>query len=220
MKKTISLLCLLIIGVGASAAPYLNDKEERVKEYTAKKNEALAQKNYASAAYYDIHLLLGTTTEDISTYEKAEALCKPVIAKYVQFDKSNEQHITNQAYRHGLISCMFWWYKNRDIELYNAALKHDIKVIIVEFYASQNSPLSSEVKYTGLYNYLSSHNLSHSATTILAVDAFIAECATVDEAKAKKDLMILNRIISPKLANDKEKWEPIVAKIRIALETY
>lgn len=221
MKKTIALLCLLLVGTGAFAAPYLGDKADEAKKYTTRKNEALAKKSYVNAVYWDIHLLLGTTTEDISTYEKAEALCKPVIAKYVQLDKANEQLITNHAYAHGLILVMYWWYRNRDIALYNAALKYGSKGILVEFYTSQDSPLSSEVKYAGLYNYLSSRSLSPSTpSTIKAVDAFIAGCATVDEAKAKKDLKTLNRMISPKLITDKEKWEPIVAKIRTALETY
>ena len=42
----------------------------------------------------------------------------------------------------------------------------------------------------------------------------------VDEAKAKTTLKKLNRLYSPRLIKDKALWEPVVAMIRTALDTY
>ena len=41
-----------------------------------------------------------------------------------------------------------------------------------------------------------------------------------DETTVKSDLKKLNRAFSPNLVKDKESWEPVVATIRTALETY
>lgn len=40
------------------------------------------------------------------------------------------------------------------------------------------------------------------------------------EAEAKALLKQINRVVSPKLVTNKEKWEPVVVLIRTALETY
>lgn len=53
-----------------------------------------------------------------------------------------------------------------------------------------------------------------------AVAKFIVLCPQVDAEKAKTALQTLNRIYSPYLLKNKEKWEPIIAQIRVALETY
>lgn len=42
----------------------------------------------------------------------------------------------------------------------------------------------------------------------------------VDETKAKTTLKKLNRLYSPHLIKDKASWEPVVAMIRTALDTY
>lgn len=53
-----------------------------------------------------------------------------------------------------------------------------------------------------------------------AVTKFIKLCPQVDATKARTALQILNRIYSPYLLKNKTAWEPIVAQIRVALETY
>lgn len=53
-----------------------------------------------------------------------------------------------------------------------------------------------------------------------AVDALIKLAPMVDEAKAKTTLKKLNRLYSPRLIKDKASWEPVVAMIRTALDTY
>ena len=53
-----------------------------------------------------------------------------------------------------------------------------------------------------------------------AVDDLIKLAPTVDEAKAKTTLKKLNRLYSPRLIKDKATWEPVVAMIRTALDTY
>ena len=51
--------------------------------------------------------------------------------------------------------------------------------------------------------------------------AFLIEIGpTLSNADVKADLQKLNRIYSTKLLDDKAKWEPVVALIRTALETY
>ena len=53
-----------------------------------------------------------------------------------------------------------------------------------------------------------------------AVDDLIKLAPMVDEAKAKTTLKKLNRLYSPCLIKDKASWEPVVAMIRTALDTY
>ena len=53
-----------------------------------------------------------------------------------------------------------------------------------------------------------------------AVDALIKLAPMVDETKAKTTLKKLNRLYSPRLIKDKASWEPVVAMIRTALDTY
>ena len=53
-----------------------------------------------------------------------------------------------------------------------------------------------------------------------AVDDLIKLAPMVDEAKAKTTLKKLNRLYSPRLIKDKASWEPVVAMIRTALDTY
>ena len=52
------------------------------------------------------------------------------------------------------------------------------------------------------------------------VDMYIKLLPNVEEAKAKEGLKKINRIFSPYLIKNKTAWEPIVASIRTALETY
>lgn len=54
----------------------------------------------------------------------------------------------------------------------------------------------------------------------LIVDMYIKLLPNVEEAKAKEGLKKINRIFSPYLIKNKTAWEPIVASIRTALETY
>ena len=53
-----------------------------------------------------------------------------------------------------------------------------------------------------------------------AVDALIKLAPMVDETKAKTTLKKLNRLYSPRLIKDKASWEPVVAMLRTALDTY
>ena len=56
--------------------------------------------------------------------------------------------------------------------------------------------------------------------SLKAVKLFVKLAATVDVTTQKADLQTLNRIYSPKLLVNKTAWEPVVAIIRTALETY
>lgn len=57
-------------------------------------------------------------------------------------------------------------------------------------------------------------------TAAWIVDTYIKLLPNVEEAKAKEGLKKINRIFSPYLLKDKTAWEPIIASIRTALETY
>lgn len=52
------------------------------------------------------------------------------------------------------------------------------------------------------------------------VDMYIKLLPNVEEAKAKEGLKKINRIFSPYLVKNKTTWEPVIASIRTALETY
>ena len=216
------MMGLLLMGGGAFAAtPYLTDVQ--VKDYQVKINKAMAEQRYVSAATGEVHVLLGTTTEDISTFDKVKVLVEPIIQKYSKIAPSKSSLIRKYVYFNSC-NISHWWYGSYDRSIFNAFIEMGAYKIgasaIINFCNSEKSPLTTEEKYNALYKYLTLKDLTPSIDVMKATDAFIAHCAYVDEAKAKKDLKTINRVISPRLISDKEKWEPIVAKIRTALETY
>lgn len=84
--------------------------------------------------------------------------------------------------------------------------------------------INDENKKFALYNDMFSNNIDgkfcSSISFVKAIDDYIKICVKQDENKAKQSLKILNRIVSPFLISNKEGWEPIVAKVRTALESY
>lgn len=52
------------------------------------------------------------------------------------------------------------------------------------------------------------------------VKTYVQIITEIDPVKAKEGLNKLNRTLTPYLVNDKPAWEPVVALIRTALETY
>ena len=65
------------------------------------------------------------------------------------------------------------------------------------------------------------HNVLHNDLATKAVTRLIDLGASSDEIKTQKqDLQKLNRIYSPKVLKDKDKWEPLCSQVRTAMETY
>lgn len=65
--------------------------------------------------------------------------------------------------------------------------------------------------------------LRHHFNAVMAkrvIDSLLRIAPGIDEAKVKTSLKKLNRLYSPYLIKDKAAWEPVVATIRTALETY
>jgi|GEM_PF-2486693 len=74
-----------------------------------------------------------------------------------------------------------------------------------------------------LYAYLIDrllHENFQPGQAALAIDRLIAIVPTLSGVDAKADFQKLNRKYSIFLLKDKAKWEPVIAKIRTALETY
>lgn len=81
--------------------------------------------------------------------------------------------------------------------------------------------LSVEQEVEVLNNYLLSDYVKKNPARALAGVKYYTNVITdIDPAKAKAGLNKLNRTYSPYLIEDKTAWEPVVALIRTALETY
>ena len=88
-----------------------------------------------------------------------------------------------------------------------------------------NGVIEPAVKYHKMIDMLISEQFSNNIGRVSLIpkmiDAIVKNSITanIDPATLKKDFQNLNRIYSINLIKNKEKYEPIVAKIRTILET-
>ena len=105
---------------------------------------------------------------------------------------------------------------------YCKANPSDIDVHLVLRYA--NEICSQEEQYTFLVNYLITTKFSNSPYQInlvkLCVEKVVDIGVTANVTTQKADLQKINRKFSKNLLVDKTAWEPIIAMVRTAIETY
>jgi hypothetical protein len=84
---------------------------------------------------------------------------------------------------------------------------------------SKNIQITAKERYVLLKNWAMNNDIVN--LNQKAIDAMIeaANDCDIEEAVLKADLKKLNRKYSAKLIKNKEKYEPVVAKIRTILET-
>ncbi len=92
-----------------------------------------------------------------------------------------------------------------------------------DFYYYRSHAATLKFTDTQVYNAVLSCLLSYNYSakeTLGAVNQLLDKAVLADVTTQKADLQKLNRKFSPKLIADKAAWEPVVAAIRTAIETY
>ncbi len=134
----------------------------------------------------------------------------------------NEEHKNNLV--KNLTSVLArWWYKEAFIKDGYAYAKAntDINRWGVDYIVYYNPKLGipDAERYQLTKQVLIGRKMRHN-DAMKAVTQFMELAPFMDEAEVKADLKKLNRLYSPLLIEDKTAWEPVVAMIRTALETY
>ncbi len=114
-----------------------------------------------------------------------------------------------------------WWYNGTYIQETYAYAKGCGTQYLLPFFVWYDSRLGldNDEIYTQTLKVLTECNLS-AKRAMLAVENLTKAAASIDEKTVKADLKKLNRLFSPKLLKDKAAWEPVIAMIRTALDTY
>ena len=102
---------------------------------------------------------------------------------------------------------------------YAYAKKNGVDLPHYALYAAKLG-MSEEEEFEGLKKIFFKANDWDSWIFKQKMQRFATLLSAKPEAEAKALLKKINRIITPKLSTDKERWEPVVATIRTMLETY
>jgi hypothetical protein len=181
----------------------------------AKRADNVTKKWYGEVGKYD-YLLSLKGGKPVSYDAMKAGIREKIVAAYttagVKMNPSVEVKIDQVA-----LSLAFWSFP----EFKSDAIK-DTKALTAnpQFYIYvSSSEVNDSIRYNALVEGIATNKLSR-LNVLKSIDFIIQHATTLEEAKAKADLKRLNRVLSPKLISDKANWEPIVAKIRTALETY
>lgn len=102
---------------------------------------------------------------------------------------------------------------------YAYAKKNGVDLPHYALYAAKLG-MSEEEEFEGLKKIFFKANDWDSWIFKQKMQRFATLLSAKPEAEAKALLKQINRIITPKLSTDKERWEPVVAMIRTMIETY
>ena len=138
------------------------------------------------------------------------------VAKEVGFD--NKQLIDEGA----IVLGLWWWGGKFWKEAADYAFKVDNprKYYIASVY--MNYPITDQERYNLIKEgFLKKYNFGNADKLLTAFNNLLATAESLDnEAETKATLQKLNRIYTPLLVNQKDKYEKLVAAIRLAIQAY
>ena len=138
------------------------------------------------------------------------------IAKEAGFD--NKQLIDEGA----IVLGLWWWGGKFWKEAADYAFKVDNprKYYIASAY--MNYPITDQERYNLIKEgFLKKYNFGNADKLLTAFNTLLTTAESLDnEAETKATLQKLNRIYTPLLVNQKDKYEKLVAAIRLAIQTY
>lgn len=211
MKKIFALIAVFttfcVIG-----APVMNEKE--IKR---------CQDGYATATGNE-KFYMGTVIELAKKENAVESFSalQTFVTNYAKQQKITDKVTINSTISRASLF-LFVGDKNiHTVEAYEFAKTHRLVMRQIQFLKLNAIKFNSARRFEEFYEIFKSARVDYAGKIwfIRSFPIFIQECSKVDEEKAKAALQYLNRIYSPYLLKDRTNWEPIVAQIRVALETY
>ena len=214
MKKFFTLIVgggALLIAFSASA---LTTTAENLAKYEARFKEAKTP--YGKAGNEVNIYFYNGKNKDPQTHAEMKQIIESIYAKHGLAADSNGTR--TKIYQQAALT-----YKQFRMDAWKElSVKKDSWFWMVKFITKNYANLAVEEQFDLLSEALCDVNCSlDPKSTREAVEKLIKISSSIkDEAKVKSVLKTLNRKYSPNLIKDKANWEPIVAQIRTALETY
>lgn len=206
MKKLIAVLLAAVVAAPSFAAAYYNEaKIKSLQEKLAAVKEPSRKAN--------LEARIAVLSMDNPTFETVLKTTETIYAKY------------NRPKREGHVRvCGFaiWPYAKFAPDAYKLAVSdklHHVAWKLVVRFQSQLG-FSDQTAFDILANDILEHRVAQPGAVKQIVARMLVIAPNCDPAKVKTALNKLNRLLSPRLLEDKAKWEPAVAMIRTALETY
>ena len=211
-----SKLFFAALAAGAGICAFAQSADElNVEKLTAKLAETKAE-NWWQIGNLQVKLELAKKTPE--TFDEMLAAIRAGADKVTFANETQKNKFIS-----GHISALGrWWYKGKFMwEAFEYVKTSGTKSDLVNFLAFYNAELGLEDAELYKRSVDLALSVELSAKNALRLVRQIVRLAPgQDETTVKSDLKKLNRAFSPNLVKDKESWEPVVATIRTALETY
>jgi hypothetical protein len=205
MNKIFCLILAAVLAAPAYAAYYTPDQIKALQDKLAAVKEPSRKAN--------LEARIAVLSMDNPTFETVLKTTETIYAKY------------NRPKREGHVRvCGFaiWPYAKFAPDAYKLAVSdklHHVAWKLVVRFQSQLG-FSDQTAFDILANDILEHRVAQPGAVKQIVARMLVIAPNCDSAKVKTTLTKLNRLLSPRLLEDKAKWEPAVAMIRTALETY
>ena len=206
MRKLFLFSLFAFVSAAASAAVVTEEKIAAYNDQIAKATAPVTKADLQAS----IDVLGGA---DPVTFEEIVTRCKAAFAKH---------NYTNDAYaRQKACQIACWSYSGKFVADAFKAAKADNNVFVYYLARTHKKLLNlSDADLFDIYvDSLSTGNVS-AADAKTRVSDLLKLAPSMDETKVKAVLKKLNRLYSPFLIKDKAAWEPVVAMIRTAMETW
>lgn len=206
MRKLFLFSLFAFVFASAEAAVVTEEKIAAYNDQIAKATAPAAKADLQAS----IDVLGGA---DPVTFEEIVARCKAAFAKH---NYTNDAYARTKACQ---IAC--WMYSGKfAVEAFKVA-RADNNVFVYYLARTHRKLLGlSDAEVFDIYvDRLSTGNIN-AAGAKDTVGELLKLAPSMDETKVKAVLKKLNRLYSPFLIKDKAAWEPVVAMIRTAMETW
>jgi len=215
MKKLLIAALASLVTIAGAYAQSADEKD--VAKLTAKLAETKAE-NWWQTGELQVKIALAKlgTPKTFAEF-KAAVQAGADAVKTFPSDVSKQNFVDDQIAGKGR-----WWYKcalMKDAYAYVKTLNKPSCLRHFVIWYDSRLGLAEEDLYAQTMTVVTKCSLS-SVAAMRAVSQIVKLGAVMDEATIKADLKKLNRLYSPYLIKDKAAWEPVVATIRTALETY
>ena len=208
IKTMLAILFAGIFSVSTFAATQY--AKEQLPEFEKKLAEAKTPFQKFNAA---VRIKVGFS--EITSFEQIKTISEQVAKEY---NITKREMIDNFVISAGL----WWWHGKFWKEAADYAFKVDNprKYYIASVY--MNYPITDQERYNLIKEgFLKKYNFGNADKLLTAFNNLLATAESLDnEAETKATLQKLNRIYTPLLVNQKDKYEKLVAAIRLAIQAY
>ena len=223
MKKILVCISLLTTVLVFAEYKFPGWKVKDINVIDQAKAEAVAQ-NVPAFTLIQLDLLKAINQKNITTFAALQTEVNTVVDSYVAAGKTKQNTADKKKIR--LIKQLSLMGRfNDEVKIagyeYSKSNPDSYDIAYYRVNYKNITKLTNEQIYTGILTLLKQYPYMNVDNQKLAVKEFIRLCPIVTGINTQKqDLQTLNKIFSPKLIENKAKYEPIVVMIRTALETY